>query len=506
MRERVFIRNRSGVVINDPDESIKYATDLNTETLWPGGYGRGSFMVRRDIVAQWAVKLAYEMIVRDGNKIIYQGRIGNLERQLSSSDSRISVPANGWGAVLVERNMHKRWADIAAVDRLEWGQTGSIQERFVVDKRDKFLNVKMCSDDTALTSTDRYWERYDQPAGETTKRVTYTYNIVSGEGIVIGLYNHSGVLEDGVDTTTATNSRDHTLTTPSTFFVIRVGPSVTDTYDGNDFATIKDLTVYSELGTIDGKSIIEDVLAAIGTEISADYSAIQNPGLSIVPFITLNDKYENGDSIIRRVESYGDAALNTWGFGVWDETGASDGKPKAFFEPRAALTDYKYGAHLADLKDFTDTESDDQLHNHLQVEYQDENNINRYRTATLTSTYEDASSKTSYGRRDHLISIGQSGPVRADYVATRYLALHKDPMPKTGFTITGTAKRKGGTPIPVGHIRAGNLFKIFDYNDGQIYWLRRTQYNADEGTSRCEPDLPPDDLAVYFAQQRAGVN
>lgn len=513
-REKIYIYDRSNNIVNDPDESVRYATGLTCETLWPGGYGRGSFTVRRDIAASWLVKMAYEMIVRDGQRIIYQGRLGNLERRLSSNDSKIVIPAHGYKAVLEERNMRKRWVDIAATDRLEWGQTGAIQERFVAVKRDKHLNVKMVSDDTSLLDTDRYWEEYTLPAGETVKRVRFNYRFQSGEGIKISVYNGGGVLEESTADpgTTTTGTMNRTFTTPTQSFVLRIGPNTSDIYDGNDFATIRNLTVVSETGTLDGKAIIEDVLAAIGTEISVDYDGIQNPGLVIaddtpannIPFITLNDDYESGWSIIQRVSSYGDTSLRTWGFRIGDETGTSDGKPKAFFEPRD-VSDYDFGVYLGELRDFNDTETDDQLHNHIQSKYRDENNITRYRTPTETANLEDSTSKTAYGRRDHPLNVDASDVTMADYVARRYLALHKDPLRKTSFTLDGLVHSKTKMPTPVGWIRAGKRVKVLDYGGGTTYWLRRTEYNADEVSLRCEPDLPPDDLAIYIAQAGAGL-
>lgn len=504
-RERIFIHDRSGVLVNDPDGSIKYATNLNVETMWPGGYGRGSFVVKRDIVGRWAVKMAYEVIVRDGQTIIYQGKIGDLERSLSSNDQQIMVPTLGFNSVLIEREMHKRWADTAMTDRTELavglvGSSASIQERFIVVRRAKYLNIKMVSDDTDLLNTDRYAEFYDMPSGETVKRVTFAYNIVTGEGIFVGLYNGVPTLGVSVASTTTSGTVDHTFATPTQRIFLQIGPFTSDIYDGNDIITITSLTAYSETGTIDAKAIFEDVLAAIGTEISTDYDAIGNPGLAIVPFITMGNGPESGDSIIRRAANYGDTSFRTWGHAIWDETGTTDGKPKAHLDYRD-ISDYVFGAHLKDLKDFTDTETDDELHNYIRVEYQDENNITRYRTPNENANLQDVTSVAAYGRRDHLITIGAGDATEADNEGRRYLALHEDPLRKASWKISGKARRKGGGFVPVSHIRAGKPFKIFDYENGKIFWLRRTQYDAEKGELRCEPDLPPDDLAIRMAQK-----
>jgi hypothetical protein len=46
--------------------------------------------------------------------------------------------------------------------------------------------------------------------------------------------------------------------------------------------------------------------------------------------------------------------------------------------------------------------------------------------------------------------------------------------------------------------------KVVDYRGGQVYFLRHTAYDADNQVLQVSPDLPPDDLALFFAQQKLG--
>ena len=80
MAERLYVYDASGNLVNDPERSSEYASGLYWESDWPKGYGRAGFRVAMDVAAHWAVKQAYELIVRDGQRIVYQGRLGDLTR------------------------------------------------------------------------------------------------------------------------------------------------------------------------------------------------------------------------------------------------------------------------------------------------------------------------------------------------------------------------------------------------------------------------------------------
>lgn len=500
MKEQIFIYDRNDVLLNDPERSMDYATGLRWKTLWPKGYGPLSCQVKRDIAVQWAVKMAYRVIVRDGQRTVYNGRLGALDKKMSGIESTISVPAVGWYAVLAERKIRKRWADNAMTARLEWNKNDTEQQSFQFDKRDNFLLVRMADKDLSRDG-ERYEEKYLMPAGETVKRIACTYSTVGGEEKIVLIYNGNGTLEYSLGgLTNSSGSIDHTLTTPTQTVVLKLGPNDADIYDQNDKITVVDLTAYSETGTIDAQKIIEDVLSYIGDEISADYSLIGNPGLSLVPFITKNDDYETGDAIIQRAAGYGDSSLNTWGFSVWDEFGASDGLPRGEFKYRDQ-TAYKYMVELADLTEFRDAESDAELYNYIIVKYQDEGDVTRYRTPVENGDLQDATSVARYGRRDYVLDIGSGDTTRADYMGERFLEYHKEPLRQTSFSTVGKIRNNRGVWTPANRVRAGDGIKILDYHGGEVFFLRHTVYDAESEVLQMEPDLPPDDLVIYTAQE-----
>ena len=510
MKERIYIYDRSGNLVNDPERSINYAGQPRWGSMWPKGYGICTFVVPRDIVATWAVKQAYEVIVRDGQRIVYQGRLGNLKRQLSGASEQILVDATGWYVELAERKIRKRWVDTAPVPRVEWPVSGDLQESFPFEKREQFLQMRMSSlDKQDRTTADRYRERYSLPAGTTAWKVTLDWKRRSGEGIDIAIYNIDTAAEEwSVDGTDATGSAIATFATAANIFEFRVGPSSNDDYDSNDYAWIDQVVVYGTMTnfaapTYTGGEIMQDILYMASTNISADYSDIADPGLVLAPFTTLNDDCETADSVAQRVARYGDASLNTWGLCVWDKTGASDSKAKAKFSYRD-VSDYDWYCHLADLSGFEDVEDDGEIYNYITVRYTDDKGITRYYTPTDNASQTDATSITDYGQRDYVYDLGDGDATRAAYVGDRLLTYHKDPLHRMSASITGVIFRKGGVAEPTNRIRAGDRLKVVDFDGGIIYFLRSVNYDADSQSVAVSSDLPPETLPMLLAQQEIG--
>ena len=222
--------------------------------------------------------------------------------------------------------------------------------------------------------------------------------------------------------------------------------------------------------------------------------------------MTVNDTWESGDSIIQRVAAYGDASLNSYGGCVWDDTGTSDGKPKFTFEQRPAITAYDYALRLADLADFQDDESDDELVNYVIVKYLDDKQMVRHRTPAINASLTDTTSIARYGQRDKLIDLGQASVDVADYVGERYLNYHKSPLHKSSFSLVGQITDARGMRWPANRVRAGQRVRILDYAGGITFVLGHTSYDAESGLLVMTPDLPRDDVAIYLAQREAGLS
>lgn len=513
MRERVYIYDRVGALVNDPERSIEYASGARWGSMWPKGYSTLTMTVPRNIVASWAVKQAYEVIVRDGQHSVWQGRLGNLKRQLTQTAEQIQIDASGWYVELAERKIRKRWVDLAPVPRLEWPADidTDLQGSFPTEKREQYLQVRMSSMDKEDRLTTQYYrELYLAPAGTTVRKITLDWKRRSGEGIVIAVYNvGTAANEWSVGGGSSTGSATITFATPANAFEIRVSPYADDDYDSNDYAWIDNMVVYGTMTnfatpTYTGGELVEDVLYLASTRISADYSAVADPGLVLTPFLTTSDDYETADSIVQRIAKYGDTGLHTWGLCVWDAFGASDGKAKAEFSYRD-ISDYDWYCHLSDLAGFEDAENDSEIYNYVIVKYRDENDITRYHTPTDNASQTDAASIAAYGRRDYVYDIGDGDATRAEYVGDRFLTYHKDPLHQMSATLSGIVYRKGGIAYPVNCIRAGDRLKVVDFAGGRIYFLRSVDYDAAAETATVSSDLPPETLPFLLAQQELGT-
>jgi len=527
MKERVYIYDRDGALVNDPNRSADYATGLEWETNWPKGYGMASFRVARDIAKRWAVKNAYEMVVRSGpTRVVYQGRLNSLNRALRQGGEEIQVSALGWYVVLVERKMRKRWIDAAPMSRTTWPTTASPQDTFVVTKREDFCKVGLQFFNSTRTAGEKYRERYTMPDSTTARRVTFDYWIRTGEGGEIVTYN---VDEDAADGT-ATNagppyndtsgSADVTISPNANVIEFRFQCITTDDYDDNDVLLINNVVVYGEFEsghshdgseTYHADEIVEDVLLKIGGDLSSDYDELTDPGYVLSPFITQGDDYESGDSIIQRAALFGDSSLNSYGACVWDDVGTSDGKPKLLFEQRPDTDDWEYEMRLGELAEFQDDLSDDELYNYVIVRYLDENGRSTFLTPEDDGSLTDAASIASYGQRDYVLDIDHADATIAAYAGARFLAYHKDPLHKARFSLRGRIRGKNGMWWDASTVRAGKRVKIVDYaaagavGAGTVFVIRHTAYDAETAMLALSPDLPEDSLEVFFAQREAGV-
>jgi hypothetical protein len=506
LRESISIYTSAGVLINDPDQSVSYAHNLRLASQWPKGFGPASFTVTRDIAQSWAVRMAYGVKVKDGNTTVYEGQLGPLSKQLRGTSETINVTAAGWYNVLAKRRIHKRWVDNSAVSRLVWNKRNDEQRSFTIDKRENDLLVKMSSgSEISRGASERYEERYDMPAGETVKRVTFNYKRLGGPDKVIEIYNGNGTLEfsvTGAGIPTTLTAADFNLSTPTQRIVIKIGVTG-GLYDDLDAVIMEDLTIYSELGTITAKSVIEDILTLVGGEISTNYGDIIEPALVLEPFMSVGDTYVTADSLIGQAVSYGDASLRTYGFSVWDSFGTTDSLPRPELTYRDKST-YQWIAELAEFgTSFEDSESDSELYNYVIVQYKDGSDITRFRTPVDNAALMDTASIARYGRRDSPpLDIGAGDTTRADYLGTRYLAYHKDPLRKTSFTGKGRIRTSQGMWVPINRVRGGQAIKILDYNGGEVFWLTNTDYNAETAEMKMQPDLPPDDLVMLMTQEK----
>lgn len=510
---RYYIYTPSGALVNDPERSVAHFRSVSFGSMWPKGYATFNATVDRDIFDPWLIKTGYRIVVRDGQKSIYDGRLSAPAASFGDSKSEVKLSAQGWFIILTERTIRKRWIDTQFISRIVWPastETSEDQTAPIIEKREKdqVLHVVLRSDDATLTVNDYYTERYYTPTGAIHK-VDYDYSYRTGEGfdfILVGLDTTVEDTETVISTVQASGSVGHTFTQGSTSgFDLRVAPSLSggSTYDQNDWASFTNFVVYMEYEsghsvatpTYAVGEIVEDVLLlSIGSEISADMSQIGGPSTTLDAFITRDDGYQKASSIIEDLSAFSDGSQVTYGLAVWDGDASSDGKPLAYYAARV-LTNFEYDLSARDpfVIDYSIEYSDAELHNWVTVKWKDADGIISYLSPNQDSDLKNTDSITEYGERhSETLDAGESSQADAKLMAQRYLAYHKNPLYKGGITVQGKIRKRGGAMVDVSHVRAGQRIYIRELES--IIFIRETSYDVDSDTLTITPDIPGDDI------------
>lgn len=503
-------------------DDLRWFEGLNFRTLAGRGYGDGSFGISRDIARYLAINLAYRARVWDDGKIIYEGRVRELERALRGSGQQIAVPLAGFYSVLESRTIRWRWVDHAVVSRMiepDGRLNNEDQNRLDSFYQDNLIRIRGGFDDTMRSGTEEFQLEYpDTPIpGNYIERMTYNIFMRSGEGVTIRLYNvdqataeQSNATSSGANVDTTINK---TLTGGNTERVrLDFLTTNNDLYDENDRMQVNNPAAYFDMPSFASPNYyadeyIQDILERWATDISADYDGLESPGLAIVPFTV--ETPTKASRVIERLANFGDGSQNTWGFFVWDSFGTSDDKPKAALVQRPSTDDWEYEVRLAELSNFDDAESIDSIYNYVRLEWEDERGRRSYLDPEDDSSLKDQTSIDAYGRRDWVESLGKCDQATALEIGQRRLAYRKDPKRRKSFGVQGWLRRKQGIEVPVSHVRAWERVKLLDYNDGEIVIIGSTQYQAARGqtpaTVTITGEEPPERLEVLFAQQQAGL-
>jgi len=523
MKERIYIYNRRRQLINDPERSTDYAEGLNWGTQWPGGYGVANCRVKRDIAVDWLVQEANYFQVRRGQAECYYGRLDDLKKALDNSGQRVDLTAYGLWAALNERRVRKWWVDNHPRQRMHWPVTRSATpSQMYIDgnQDDDRILIRAGYGDISKNNGDNYYLRYDLPAGTYIHRVESTYTIRTGEGIKLAWLNGTSSTDevsitwaDGAEHTSSLNTNYAGTITGTAYVVFTLTKS--DIYDENDRAAIYAMTVKSKYHTshddyaapswTTGEMMIDAILeGGLADVISSDWSQVIDPAYTPAGFASSNGEFEEVAKIVTRLASFGDSSFNTYGPVVWGVEGSTDNKPRFGVERRR--TDKRnYLTSLAELSRFEHSLDFSQLHNYVLVKYTDYLDFVRYATPNDDSSLTDTTSVAKYGRRDSpVLDIGRGTAADAIRYGQRWLAYHKNPLPKGSMEITGSIRNGAGMWQPAALVRAGQVVQVADFELGTNFFLRGTHFDSDTQTLRMEPDSPPDQIAVRQAQLESG--
>lgn len=540
----------------DPGGLLPLASGLQFTTGFPGGlYIDCSFYVPRKLATYWDVRGAQRVVIRRGQRAVWEGKIDSLNSQASGSEQGTLVQCTGyWGALMMRYAIRKRWADTRITEDVwQWQTGGTGAEKCNVDRQNR---LRFTPKAVAWTNGQSAYLRYVMPVGQTVKRIKYTYTLAEGaqqweivvqrstdsvtfttisaaNGDTFVSGSTTSIIADG------TGNLDITLGTPSRYLLLRfyARADQTPAADGTIYGEFTNITVFSETGTIDAEEVGYDLIDNC-TELTQSDIGVAGltgetlPAIDILAF----DEFVSLADIAMDVAGYGNTSDESIYFQVRasEESENNDGKPLLSAGAYPDLTTANYVIRLADdnvvsadiTRDYTN------IQNWIAVNYTDERNEPQIITPDDASypLLTDATSTTNYGRRVATIQSGTlqtakflesltvitkpgrtpytvrpSSAALAYYYGKRYLAKWKNPLWSGSITVVGYILGSGGNEIPASEIEAGKVLDLADYVVDEVLAtdtldyprviITATSYDAE--TEQCVVTFGPlDDLKM----------
>ena len=491
---------------------LEAAEGLSFSTIYPAGlFAACTFYVPRDVTASWTLKAGHKLIVRNGMKTVWEGRVTAIGVDVDGVREGNNVTALGyWADVLMARGIRKPWADTRiSDDPWQWLTTSPAAEKCTLDRNNR---LRFTPKAEAHADTENAAVQYTAPTGQTIKRIAFNYDLQeAGQAWTLGLNtSHEGLWSV---TSSGTGTQNITLGTARqvVYFYFQANAAQTPPSDGTIYGQISNLQLFTETGDITLPEIAKDIRALV-TELSASETLIGANTLSLVPFVIDGQSY--ADALILAA-SYGDSSYQSWAVGVRESDLSTDSKPILFAEAYPALTDYDYAVRLDEpnlIPPFKAEQDIEPVRNWIAVRYRDESGRTVYLTPDDDADLKDATSIAAYGERQEWISVDTTSITTAETFGRRYLAARKDPQWRisTGLTVTGFIRAKSGAIVPASEIRAGKRVKVENYlNDlsGTGLTLRITGTSYDDTTETNTMDVGlPDNLDVLLARQSMGLS
>ncbi len=516
---------------------LQKAEAIQFDTGYPGGLHLGASMqVPRDIVAAWLIQGAQRLRILNGLKVVYEGRIANFDRALTSDKQSILIKAIGpWGSLLASRRLLRLYADLRTSADVWVNATPrdvhvdqTVYARFDADAGIPLLRATPQSGVT-WGSNDRTTLAYFAPPGEEIRRVDFTGQLdEAGQDWRIRIRDRTN--NQSLYTRTATGTDSAQNVEPAAgckridFHLTNLAGSTIPSSGAGVFGELRDLVVYATMNhnpaggkdTVDLTEITKDIRAEI-IDLSEDESLIDSNTLSLVPFVA--PRHPTMADILSRASDYGDSSANRWATGVRGSHLAGDDKPIIFAEQFPDLTtgafDYAIRIDESNLvPPFQITEGyigsdENRVWNYIIVEYADERGFTFFQTAEDDVLLKDQASIDKYGRRDFKISIGHGTTTLASSVGKRFLATHKDPPwnIKGPISVKEFIRSDKGYRIPASEIEAGRRLKLENFLTDPatgalelIFLVTKTSYVDDEQVNSLTVGVP-NSLDVYLAQR-----
>ena len=517
---RIYIEDLNGTQINNVEAqaAVNYATNLSYSNAAPKGHVEARFRLRRDdIYKGFDIKESYGVVVQDGLRVVWQGRIEGINRVTSGGDEYLDCRAVGWYVILSERLIRKRWLDpdVLVHSRVPSARLNDYeQNEFGVEQRGNELIIRASvAADISKTAGEHYRQDYTMWAN--IDYIAFSYAGRCGEDFELNVYDSTGVTKEA--TVSITNSAGQTgsgsvsLSSTTDTIQIRGEIGTTDIYDQNDWGKYYDFSAKakyhsshsafgSEAYTL--TEMVEDVLWLVddlGSQISGDIDDIAAISTALNAFTV--EEFTPAAVVINRLADYSDSSNTTYFNYVWDREGTSDSLPK--FELSAwDVSDYEYIIDIDDpaVESASNEKDGRQLYNWVSVQYVDNLGRKSERTPDDNANLKDQTSIDNEYQRMYVLKIGKATATDADNIGERFIEWHKTRKWRGSVTISGDVQTKAGGRVPVEWLRAGERYYIPQL--GETFFIRTCSIDAEGRRATITPDLPPDNVEVVIDKLR----
>ena len=532
--------------IDDPDGLLNIATGLNFASGFPGGlYLDCSFYVPRELANYWDVRGAQRVVIRNGQKVVFEGKIDNLAGNAEEGGAEgTEVQCTGyWGALAMRYAIRKRWADKRITEDVwKWQNAATNSSKFTIDRNNR---IRFTPKAETFAVDDYAAVRFTMPTGKTCKRITFDATLDEG-GQAWGIYVYNvqdsadeySKIIDGTD-----SNQDVSISTASQAIELRFTALAdqTATADGAIYGEFSNITVYDETGAIDAEEVGYDLIGAC-SELSTSTIGVAGLTGETLPAIDMLvfDEFTPIADIAMNVAAYGNTSDESIYFQLLasEEAETNNGKPLLAAGVYPDLSSADYVARLSGANVISASINRDyaNIKNWIVVNYTDEKGERQVITPDDAgyTALTDATSTAAYGRRVDSITSGDvftesfvaslptiilpggrpysprpSTAALALYYGKRYLAKWKDPLWTGSITVVGYIHGANGNEIPACEIVAGKVLDIADYVQGEILAdditdyprviITATSYDADSET--CVITFGPlDDLHMIMSE------
>lgn len=522
MSLQVKIRDKSRNPIFDPEKTTLYATGVRFATNAPGGFADCSFSLRRlDPFASWVIKESYQVQLFDGQKLVYEGDIRNIDL---SSDGSVTMHCSGRQWLLGEIKLAKIWIDAAVAS--QFGKpvenAAPVDIAFEVQHGDTYVRASFAGVNTRNSETPYDADDYTYACVYDTRlpnsqirRVEGTMEYRHDEGVRCRIYNvDQSAIEATISDASSPGGGSKSINTTFTHGNTRsvaliIGPSNDDAkYAQDDWMNIQAIVAKCHLHashpnhsspSYTSKQLLLDTLyeaGMVGDTISVDFDGVDDPGLTISPFGGRETR-----EIVKHIDNilaFGDSSGNTYFWFVWGSDGSSDNLP-VFSVAARDVSDYEYVLTPRDQGVVIDiTPSGDRLKNYYSVKYEDGDGKDYYQTPIDDANLKDQDSIDADFRRDQVIDIGQGTSTLASQIGETQLAKFKDRRLKGKIEVSWWIRKKGGALVPACWAKAGERAYLPERDE--IIFIGSTDYDAESGKLTITPDEPPDTLEALLAR------